>query len=174
MKKRPMMFLLAAFALAWPVVLFAEEAANTIPVVPVPQGHWWSGLASTVITAAIAGLTALIAWLTNNIKSYFKQKASEANTKESAAWYGTAVFLARMAVNAAKNKLGPGTATQDQVVDKAVKFLKDRLAAIDKDILDPVKNPKLDELLEGLVLSVYNLPFEVSAPLVQAPALKQP
>lgn len=143
-----------------------------VPVTNTEGGHWWSGLLSTVLAALAAGLTALITWVSKNAKDWIAQKASEQSTKESAAWYMTAIYFAKIAVNFAKNKYGSGTPTQMEIVASAKKWLKDRLAALDPDILDPKKNPDLDGILEGLILAVYNLPFEVASPLVAAPASK--
>lgn len=143
-----------------------------VPVTNTEGGHWWSGLLSTVLAALAAGLTALIGWVSKNAKDWISQKASEQSTKESAAWYMTAIYFAKIAVNFAKNKYGSGTPVQADIVAAAKKWLRDRLSALDPDILDPKKNPDLDGILEGLILAVYNLPFEVASPLVAAPGSK--
>lgn len=144
-----------------------------IPVTSTEGGHWWSGLLSTVLAAVLAGLTALITWMSNNLKTWIQQKASEQSTKESAAWYATALYLARIGIGYAKDKVGPDSTKGTEIKLEALKWLKARLAALDKDILDPRKNPNIDDTLMGFIGAAYSLPFEAVSPLQTAPALKQ-
>lgn len=148
----------------------ATGSPSAIPITNTDGGHWWSGLLATVLSAAATGLTALLAWLSNNAKKWVQQKASEANTKESAAWYATALYLAGIAVRFAYDKYGPETAKAHELRKEAARFLKDRLIAIDKDIV--LKNPQLDSLIDGFVRAAYTDFFKVVSPLASAPELK--
>ena len=140
------------------------------PVISADGGHWWSGLLATVLSAVAAALTALLAWLSNNAKTWIQQKASEQNTKESAAWYATAIYLAGIAVKFAYDKFGPDTEKAADLRKEAATFLKARLVAIDKDII--IKNPALDSLIDGLVSAAYTDIFKVVSPLASGPGPK--
>ena len=158
-----------ATTVAAPVV--ATVPAVNSPATPTTDadgGHWWSGLLATVLAAVAAGLTALITWMSNNVKTWIQQKASEQNTKESAAWYATALYLAGIAVRYAHDKYGPDTSKGDELRREAAKFLKERLVAIDKDII--VKNPSIDSLIDGFVRAAYTEAFKAVSPL--APGLE--
>lgn len=153
-------------------IAFADESAAiaTVPVIPAEPGHWWSGLLSTILAAVLAGLTALITWMSNNAKKWIQQKASEQNTKESAAWYATALYLAGIAVKFAYDKYGPDTSKASDLRREASNFLKARLIAIDKEIL--MKNPNLDSLIDGFISAAYTDVFKVVSPLASAPGSK--
>lgn len=163
-------FIADPVATAPPVATVPAVGTPATPTTNADGGHWWSGLLATVLSAAAAGLTALLAWLSNNAKNWVKQKASEANTKESAAWYATALYLAGIAVRFAYDKYGPETAKAEELRKEAARFLKDRLIAIDKDIV--LKNPQLDSLIDGFVRAAYTDVFKVVSPLSSAPELK--
>lgn len=145
-------------------------SVSAAPALPAEaSGKWWSGLLSTVLSALIAGLTALIAWMGRNAKQWVAQKASEASTKESAAWYSTAMYLAGIAVRFAYDKYGKDETKNEHFIKDASDYLLDRLRAIDKDIADPVKNPRMRENIEGLVRAARAELFNTLSPL--APSL---
>lgn len=142
--------------------------ADPAPAVP-DNSPWWMKLLApfiaTLATTLVAGLTAILAWVTNNIKTFFAQKASEANTKESAAWYKTALFAAGMAVRYAESKFGPDTAKGQEKQKEAAGWLKERLVAIDPSIKTKMAAGEFDKLVDGLVGAAYHDAFEAVSPL---------
>ena len=159
-----------------PIAAVATIPAPGSPATPTTNadgGHWWSGLLATVLAALASGLTALMAWMSNNAKTWIRQKASEANTKESAAWYATAMYLAGIAVKFAYDKYGKDDAKAEMMIKEASDYLMDRLRAIDKDIADPVKNPRMRETIEGLIRAARTEFFNALSPLAPGLAPKQ-
>lgn len=160
MKKRAVMFLFMLAAALSPVLAFAEEvAANPMPAIEVPAGHWWSGIVSWLVPMLI---TALIT-VSGFVSKFINTKLAEARTSESGKWYGTAFNLAGIAVRAAETYFGPDTGTGVKKKEQARQWLKERLIAIDPSIL--TKTPNLDSLLSGFIDAAYHDAFVAIAPL---------
>ena len=126
MKKLPPLFAMAILIAA---PAFADGVSAT--VVATDTSDPFHAALNTVIPLILTGLTAFFAWVSKHLRTWIKQKASEANTKESAAWYGTALMLAGIAVRAAESKYGPDTDRGQEKADMAADWLKNRLLAID-------------------------------------------
>lgn len=142
---------------------FTDTAAVTLNQEPAPVNQ----LLSAVLAAIIAGATALLGWVSKNIKTWVAQKASEANTKESAAWYGTAFMLAGIAVRFAETKFGPDSGSGKEKKRAAVEWLSDRVRAIDKTFFE--KTPNADRMIESFIDAAYAEAFNIVSPLAKTP-----
>ena len=177
MKNRGVLFTIVfTIALMWAGAAFADPSFTdpalnvasgaTVVLPPTVPSDPFHEILNSIIPVLLAGLTALLAWVSKNIKTWIAQKASEANTSESAAWYVTAMNLAGIAVKYAETKFGKDTATGEKKRAEAVSWLKARLYSID---------PKMkinDSDLAAFVDAAYHDVFVAVSPLVPSPASK--
>lgn len=160
---------LSAFLISSPAFADATVVAVPVQITPQPTDPLHLIL-NAAIPILVAGLTALLAWLSNNLKTWISQQASKANTAESAAWYATALNLAGIAVRFAESKFGPDTGNGAEKQKEASQWLKQRLIAIDPQIVD--KTPNLDLLIDGFIGAAYHDAFVAVSPLATGPAAK--
>lgn len=157
-----LLFSIALFcAIGYADATFTDPAVNVASgaTVVVPPTDTLHQILNTVLTLILSGLTAMVAWATPKIQTWIKQKASEANTKESNAWYGTALSLAGIAVRYAETKFGADTGTGMKKRQEAFDWFKARLLAID---------PKMkidDAALYGFIDAAYHSVFVALSPL---------
>lgn len=166
MKKYVLAFLMA-LATSPAFAAVTVVAATNQPAVAVDPIHQ---ILNAALPMLLAGLTALLAWISKNAKNWIAQQASKANTAESAAWYATALSLAGVAVRYAESKYGPDTGKGIEKQKEAAEWLKQRLVAIDPDIL--LKTPNLNTLIDGFIGAAYQDAFELVSPLEISPAAK--
>lgn len=163
--KHRIVHLLALMSVFVAMPAFADTATAIVSPEPADPFHM---VLNSVVPAILTALAAFVAWVSKHLKTWIVQKASEANTKESAAWYGTALMLAGIAVRAAEAKYGPDTDRGQEKADMAADWLKNRLLAID---------PKLkikDSDIRGFVHAAYAEAFGLVTPLVSGPKSSGP
>lgn len=155
MKKRHAWILVLLFAFAaWPA--FADGTAAIAVAQPSDPLH---DIINSVIPIVIAGLTAILAWISKTVKSWLSKAAADSKTSESSKFYALAFNLAGMAVKLAETKFGPDSGTGMKKRQEAVDWLRARLQAVD---------PKIkisDNDLNGFVDAAYHDVFAAVSPL---------